>query len=396
MRIPVLPLLILTLICIATDVYIYVAALKRCRSKAPARVQLWSAIALYVGLIITLCLPRRSGSDATLHTIMWALFSFLSVYSAKLIFIIFDLIAKIPQLFRFHRLKWLSLTGGILSVVTFLAVWWGALINRFNIQVNKVDIEVPNLPAKFEGYKIAQFSDLHTGTFGSDTTFVCHLVDKINSLNPDLITFTGDIVNRHTDEILPHISTLSRLEAPDGVISILGNHDYGDYSDWNSPEEKRANLQQLIDIQNQMGWNLLLNRTAMLYNSGDSIAIIGVENVGDPPFTVYGSLPDSYKDVNDSVTKILLTHNPAHWSKEIADRNDNNIALTLSGHTHAMQIELFGLSPAVFRYKTWGGLYKDSSESHPLYVNIGSGTVGLPMRLGATPEITLFTLHRAK
>lgn len=396
MRIPVIPLLVLTLICVATDAYIYVAALKRCSSKVPSRVQLWSAIALYVGLVVTLCLPRRSGSDATLHTIMWALFSFLSIYCSKLIFIIFDLLAKLPQIFCFHRLKWLSLTGGCLSVVTFLAVWWGALINRFNIQVNEVDIEVPDLPLGFKGYKIAQFSDLHTGTFGSDTTFVSHLVDKINSLNPDLITFTGDIVNRHTDEILPHISTLSRLEAPDGVVSILGNHDYGDYSDWDSPEEKRANLQKLIDIQNQIGWNLLLNESIVLYNNGDSIAVIGVENVGDPPFTVYGSLRDSYKNVNDSVAKILLTHNPAHWSQEIADRTDNNIALTLSGHTHAMQIEFFGISPAVFRYKTWGGLYKDSKGSHPLYVNIGSGTVGLPMRVGATPEITVFTLHRAK
>lgn len=396
MRIPVIPLLVLTLICVATDAYIYVAALKRCSSKVPSRVQLWSAMALYVGLVVTLCLPRRSGSDATLHTIMWALFSFLSIYCSKLIFIIFDLLAKLPQIFGSHRLKWLSFTGGCLSVVTFLAVWWGALINRFNIQVNEVDIEVPDLPLGFEGYKIAQFSDMHTGTFGSDTTFVSHLVDKINSLNPDLITFTGDIVNRHTDEILPHISTLSRLEAPDGVVSILGNHDYGDYSDWDSPEEKRANLQKLIDIQNQIGWNLLLNESIVLYNNGDSIAVIGVENVGDPPFTVYGSLKDSYKNVNDSVAKILLTHNPAHWSQEIADRTDNNIALTLSGHTHAMQIEIFGISPAVFRYKTWGGLYKDSKGSHPLYVNIGSGTVGLPMRVGATPEITVFTLHRAK
>ena len=143
-----------------------------------------------------------------------------------------------------------------------------------------------------------------------------------------------------------------------------------------------------------MGWNLLLNEHIMLRHGSDSLAIIGVENVGDPPFKIYGDLNASYPDLSDDVVKILLSHNPVHWDNEIANNDSINIALTLSGHTHAMQTELFGLSPASVRYEKWGGMYEDDSKQHKLYVNIGIGTVAFPMRLGATPEVTSFTLTR--
>jgi hypothetical protein len=204
--------------------------------------------------------------------------------------------------------------------------------------------------------------------------------------------FTGDIVNRRTDEIYPFVDTFAKLHAPYGVYSILGNHDYGDYSDWQSDEAKQANLQELIDIENGMGWQMLNNATAMIHCGADSIALIGVENVGDPPFHTYGDLDAAYPTLDDGVTKILLSHNPAHWVTDICDAPDKNIALTLSGHTHAMQIAFGRISPAVFRYRTWGGRYDDSGNNNMLYVNIGVGTVGFPARIGATPEITLFTL----
>lgn len=378
--------------CIAIDAYTYIAAKKRCESRVPSRIQLWSAIALYTVLAVTLCLPRNSGSEATLLIVMWSLFSIMSVYIGKITFILFDLLASVPQLWRKHRLKWLSLAGGVLAVVVFLSMWWGALINRFRVQVRTTEITVENLPESFDGYKIVQISDLHTGTYGADTTFLSRFVDAVNAQNGDVIVFTGDIVNRHSPELIPHTAVLSRLDAPDGVFSIMGNHDYGDYCVWTSEREKEADIEALHKMQRQMGWNLLLNETDFVRHDGDSIAFIGVENVGDPPFKIYGSLKDSYPNLTDSVTKVLLTHNPAHWSMEIADNDDNNIALTLSGHTHAMQMELFGLSPACFRYDTWGGLYFDRSGKHPLYVNIGAGTVGMPMRVGATPEITVITL----
>lgn len=395
MRIPMLPFVILLILCIACDIYIYIIAKKRVRSSMPSKIQLISSIALYVFVLTIVALPRRSGSDGQLLTIMWSLFGFISVYMSKLLFCIMDLVASIPCLWHGKRLRWMSIAGGILSVLLFLLVWWGALINRFNIQVKEVEIPVKNLPEAFDGYKIVQFSDIHVGTFDQDTTFVGHLVDRINSINGDMIVFTGDIVNRKTEELAPFVEVFSRLEAPDGIISILGNHDYGDYCDWQNEAAKAANMRELIEMQSKMGWNLLRNDHYTVYHDNDSLVVIGVENVGDPPFKVYGSLKDSYPAPADSATKILLTHNPAHWCQEISE-GKNNIALTLSGHTHAMQMELFGFSPAVFRYKTWGGLYNNNSGERPLYVNIGAGTVGFPMRIGATPEITVITLKKSR
>ena len=190
------------------------------------------------------------------------------------------------------------------------------------------------------------------------------------------------------------VTALSELQARDGVYAILGNHDYGDYSDWATDDAKEADRRHLRDAIGNMGWRLLLNETEMIRRDGDSIAVIGVENIGDPPFHVYGSLAKAYPDVSDNVSKILLTHNPAHWTDSIADNPDINIPLTLSGHTHAMQMEVGGFSPAVFRYPTWGGLYADKDKKHNLYVNIGIGTVGFPARIGATPEITVITLKK--
>jgi hypothetical protein len=240
---------------------------------------------------------------------------------------------------------------------------------------------------------VVHISDLHLGTYGNDTTYISTIVNKVNSLKADVILFTGDIVNRNSNELKPFVSTLSRLKAKDGVYSILGNHDYGDYEDWKSEAEKAANFQALKDMQAEMGWTMLNNQSTAITRGNDSITIIGVENIGDPPFHIYGDMSKAYSDISDKQYKILLTHNPAHWTSDIENQKESNIALTLSGHTHAMQMEFFGISPARFRYRTWGGLYNDN-YNHPLYVNIGIGTVGFPARIGATPEITLITLKQ--
>jgi hypothetical protein len=324
---------------------------------------------------------------------MWLIFSFGTVFIPKLVALLFDLIAAIPTLFKRKRITPITIAGLILAGVLFLATWWGALINRFNLQDSEVDIEIASLPHSFEGYRIVQFSDLHSGTYNKDTTYVSRLVDHINSLNPDLIVFTGDIVNRRSSEMKPFVSTLSRLHAKDGVIAILGNHDYGDYMTWKTPADKAANMDELYRYYLQTGIRLLRNETEWIHRGSDSIAIIGVENIGDPPFPVYGSLSQAYPALHDNNTKILLSHNPAHWVDSIADNKNMAVDLTLAGHTHAMQIEIAGFSPAVWRYKTWGGIYSDTTNQRPLYVNIGIGTVGMPMRLGATPEVTTFILH---
>lgn len=396
MRAPFVILLIVLLVNLAVDAYIYVQCRRRCRSRIWSRLQLGSAIFLVALMIVEMALPAKEGADSMLKTKMWILFGYLSVYFPKYITLLCDLVASLPRLWHHRRMKWLTGTGLALAVIFFAAMWWGALLNRYRIQVKEVTVEIPGLPQEFSGMRIAQFSDLHTGTFGNDTTFVDRLVDRINSLDADAVMFTGDIVNRHSGEILPFVSPLSRLHAPMGTYAILGNHDYGDYRNWNSPEEKQRNMEVLYDAYSRTGMRLLRNETAWLRRGSDSIAVIGVENIGDPPFKIYGSLPQAYPRTDDDNVKILLTHNPQHWVDSIADCKGMNIPLTLSGHTHAMQIEVAGMSPAVFRYPTWGGLYTDRSGKHSLYVNIGSGTVGIPMRIGATPEITVITLKRAR
>lgn len=378
----------------------YICRIVRQRSTAHRqlwrRVAVWSSVGLALFLIAAILWPKKSTGDSQLVGLMWLLYAYFSIYIPKYIFIIFDAIGRIPQLWRAKRIRICTWTGIALGILSFCLMWWGALINRYQTDVREVSFARADVPEAFDGFRIAQISDLHTGSFGTDTAFVSKLVDRVNALNPDLIVFTGDIVNRRSDELMPFVSALGRLSAPHGVYSILGNHDYGDYYQWPSAEAKAANLQLLKDLQARMGWRMLNNDTEMIYMGSDSLALIGVENIGDPPFHIYGDLDRAYRgDLADPTFKILLSHNPAHWTADIADSPDKNIALTMAGHTHAMQIELFGASPSAWRYPTWGGMYADADSAHHLYVNIGAGEVAIPARIGATPEITLFTLRKA-
>lgn len=357
------------------------------------------AIAVVILLTVGICLPRKS-AESGISAVMWILYTVLSVEFSQIVYSIFSLLGFIPKIFgkrRWNTGLWIGLP---LGVMVFSMMWWGVLIGRREIETVSVDISSPKLPESFNGYKIAQVSDLHLGTWGNDATFISHLVDSVNSLKPDLIVFTGDIVNREFKEILPFLAPLSRLKAPDGVISILGNHDYGDYVIWPSPQMKAANLDSLKKKQEEIGWKMLNNTSLYLSRHNDSIAIIGVENWGEPPFTKYGDLNKAYPadSLYDGKFKILLSHNPEHWNQEVS--KSSNIDLTLSGHTHAMQSRIsignWKWSPAKYRYPLWGGLYSrenPSSKQLYLYVNIGAGEVGIPMRIGASPEITLFTLR---
>lgn len=388
-------MLVVILINMTIDFYLYRIIKKRTKSAFLSKVHVISSLLFLVFIIVGISIPRRTGSDSALMSIMWILYGYFSIYLPKILFLIFDSLASIPVLWTKGRVKFLSWIGGILAIFVFPLMWWGALINRYNIDVVEEEIKIADLPSAFDGYRVLQFSDLHVGSYDKDTTFIKKVVNEINSQKVDAIVFTGDIVNRRTDELIPFIETLSQLRATDGVYSILGNHDYGEYCNWESEKAKSDNLELLHRLQRDMGWQLLLNESKIVYRGNDSIAIIGVENWGEPPFPIYGDLTKSYTSLNDSVTKILLTHNPEHWRKEIKDNADVNIALSLSGHTHAMQLSLCGISPASWRYSTWGGKYEDE-KGQTLYVNIGLGTVLIPTRIGATPEITILTLRRSE
>lgn len=392
MRLPYLFLTILLAVNGAVDYYIYRVLRDSLRNKIYSKIQAWSAAVLAALLIVLLVIPVRTESNGALVVTMWLLFVYASIYIPKILFTIVSLFSQLPRLWGRKPVIWPTLAGAALAAVVFVMMWWGALVTRFSIDVSEVTIESDKVPEAFDGLRIVQISDLHVGTYGSSTGFVEKLVDRINSLNPDIIVFTGDIVNRNSDEVTPFIEPLSHLHAPMGVYSVLGNHDYGDYSDWNTPADKEADHAAMIQAHRRMGWHLLNNESVELTAAGDTIVLIGVENIGDPPFAVYGDLKKAYPTPGDDRFKILLSHNPAHWDSDIEGHNDTNIALTLSGHTHAMQMSLFGASPSALRYDHWGGLYTDD-KGQALYVNIGTGTVGYPARFGgANPEITVFTL----
>lgn len=394
MRLPILPMIIIIAFNLLVDGYIWAVLRRVVKSRGVSRAYLVSSLLLIVYAVVIVALPRRRGGDSLLLADMWMLYSYFTIYVPKLVFVAVSLFALLPLLWKRGISRVVLRIGVLLALVTFVVMWWGALVNRTRVEVKDVAFYSEQLPEAFDGYTMVQFSDFHVGTYGNDTTFVAEVVDTINGLRPDIIFFTGDIVNRRTAELTPFTAPLSRLSAPDGVVSIMGNHDYGDYREWPSPQAKSDNIRRMHEMQADMGWRLLLNSSEWLRRGADSIAVVGVENWGDPPFTVYGDLPRSYPAAGDSIFKILLTHNPAHWVEEVADRDSVNIALSLSGHTHAMQIEVGGWSPAKYRYPTWGGLYADSDSTHMLYVNIGAGAVALPMRIGATPEITRITLRR--
>lgn len=432
MRLPLPAIIFLVVMSLLVDFYIWLdirQTKSRNRWKWCDRYAIIS-IAMWIFLGVTVCLPRR-GLDGGVYTVMWMLTTYLSIYIPKLIYCIFSIIGRIPQIFKANRWFLTKYVGLAVAVIGFASVWCGILYTRYHIQTVNVTLTSDKMPKSFDGYKIVQISDLHLGTWGENTRFVTKLVDKVNAMNPDLIVFTGDIVNQKSDEMKPFIKELSKLTAKDGVYSILGNHDYGDYVDWPSEKEKVRNLENLKRYQADAGWKMLNNEHAFITkNIGlpsdtivrtDSIALIGVENWGDPPFGQYGDLAKAYPakgrcNLNDNNFKILLTHNPAHWVETV--RKESNIDLSLSGHTHAMQASVSGFgkrwSPAVWRYKTWGGFYTNgengkiedfgnpdednmtrSLKRPSLYVNIGAGEVGIPFRLfSAYPEITLITLKK--
>lgn len=266
---------------------------------------------------------------------------------------------------------------------------FGATEGKQYFQVKKTTIESKDVPQAFDGYRIVQLSDMHVGSWNGNTQAMEKAVSIINDLQPDLIVFTGDLVNNLASELDYFIPVFSKLKAKDGVYSVLGNHDYSTYIHWENPEDQKEELVRLKQKQAKMGWTMLNNRHIKLYNQNDSIALIGVENSGRPPFPDYAKLSEAMQGT-EGMFQILLSHDPTHWRREVLPQTD--IELMLAGHTHAMQTKIFGFTPAQFIYEENDGLYQEGEQM--LYVNIGLGHLLYPMRLGAWPEITLLTLRK--
>lgn len=409
MRIPVFAAIFFAVLVIACDAYIYsdlVRTVSKKHSKCAKVIFAIFTLLCWGLVIVTLCMPKRS-NEVSVLPIMWMLFTALSIYIPKILYCICSLIGRIFT--RKGKKNRGIIVGMIIGALAFIIMWWGVLVTRHQIVTNHVEVVSDKLPESFDGIRILQFSDAHVGTWGNDTTFISALVDSINAQKADLILFTGDIVNRRSEELEPFRNILGRLKAPMGVYGVYGNHDYSSYVDWPNKEDGDRDLYHLRSMVDSMGWKMLCNQTEFIKKDNDTIVLIGVENWGEPPFNQLGDLGKSYpqsKDklqgLNDGMYKILMTHNPEHWS-QVATKI-SNIDLSMAGHTHAMQMMLkFGdckWSPSQYRYPQWAGMYtqqaKDGNPMH-LYVNIGVGEVGFPARLGAAkPELTVFTLRSSK
>lgn len=302
-----------------------------------------------------------------------------------------DEIAKSNGISRSTFFKRTALILGGTAVGAFLY----GITNRYNYKVHRVKLKFANLPAPFKGLKIVQISDIHSGSFDNEHA-VSRGVEKVMQEEPDIIFFTGDLVNNKAEEIQPYTHLFSQLTAPLGVYSTLGNHDYGDYVTWPSDDAKRQNLEHLKETHGKMGWRLLMNEHVEIEKGNDKIAVIGIENWGAKAgFPKYGSMSNAYAGLKekDIPFKVLLSHDPSHWDAEVI-KDYQDIDLTLSGHTHGMQfgIEIPGLkwSPVKYIYKNWAGLYQKGTQH--LYVNRGFGFLGYPGRLGILPEITVIEL----
>lgn len=293
------------------------------------------------------------------------------------------------------RRKFISQLALGLAALPFGSLLYGMYKGKYNFKVLSYELYFEDLPEAFDGYRITQISDLHSGSFENHEK-VNYAIDLVNRQESDVILFTGDLVNNLSTEMDPWKDTFKKLSAPDGVYSILGNHDYGDYVDWDSTEAKEANFQALIKIHKELGYDLLMNENRYLTRNGAKIVLIGVENWGKGGFRKSGDIDLASKGVDKNDFKILMSHDPSHW-EEVVLKHDTHYHLTLSGHTHGMQfgIEIPGYvkwSPIKWRYRHWAGIYKELGQY--INVNRGFGYLGYPGRVGIWPEISVIELKK--
>jgi len=406
---------IILVIMLLLDLYVF-QAVKAVSSGASARtrqiiyIAYWALSAITIILLLLMPYTNYEKWPRAVRTYLFA--TILGLFFAKIIAVVFFLIDDIRRVVQwasgkiFFRnteaegfgaegisrsvfLSWLGIGAG--------STLFGTLVygfsNKYNYQVKHIKLAYDNLPASFRGLKIVHISDIHSGSF-TDKQAVSRGIDKILKENADIILFTGDIVNDRAVEMANYMDVFSRLKAPMGVYSTLGNHDYGDYVHWESDAAKKANLEDLKKVHAALGWRLLMNEHEVLEKNGEQIALIGIENWGAKArFPKYGRMDLAYPGAEKYPFKILMSHDPSHWDAEVQPKY-GDIDLTLAGHTHGMQfgVEIPGFkwSPVEYVYKEWAGLYEAGKQK--LYVNRGFGFIGYPGRVGILPEITVIEL----
>lgn len=365
------------------DWYIHCAYIRCKKNKLYSRLLWWPTIGLLLLLVIFIALHDSLHDYFGIYLIVTLCFCI-----PKLTFVLFSLILR-----GINKISGLKIPHATISALPALVmlgyILFGAIKGKENFKVREVTFTSANLPEEFDGYRVMQLSDIHSGSWKGNPKALKKAIDLCNRQNADLALFTGDLVNSRSDELLEFTEIFSELKAKDGVYSVLGNHDYGTYVKWNSEADRIANIDSLIARENRMGWRMLNNSHTIIRRGNDSIAVIGVENSGRPPFPDYARLKEASADT-EGMFQILMSHDPTHWRRQVLPESD--IELTLSGHTHDMQITFFGLSVSSFIYPEHNGMYMEGERG--LYVNIGLGHVLFPMRLGAWPEITVITLKK--
>ncbi|WP_207496632.1 metallophosphoesterase [Aridibaculum aurantiacum] len=406
---------IIILIMLMLDLYVF-QVIKALASGASDRVRLtiysiyWIISIAAIVVMVILPFVNYETWPKSIRTYLFA--TIVGLFFAKLIASVFFLLDDIRRL-----LMWLMGRifpnfgpkfvdeGNVISRSAFLS-WlglgigstlFGTLVygfsNKYNYQVRRVKLKFDNLPAGFRGTRIVHISDIHAGSFDNKAA-VEKGISTIMKQNADLILFTGDMVNDRATEMENYKDVFNKLSAPLGVFSVLGNHDYGDYVNWESREQKAQNLANLAKLQQEMGWRLLMNEHVALEKNGDQIALLGIENWSmKGRFPKYGKMDKAYAGAEQYPFKILMSHDPSHWDGQVRPEYPQ-IDLMLSGHTHGMQFGLnnpyFKWSPVQWMYKQWAGLYEEGRQK--LYVNPGFGFIGYPGRVGILPEITVLEL----
>lgn len=376
-------LIIFLVLLLLPDWYIWRTYITRMKNRTARQLFWLPSVVLLLGLVV--CMMAREALQDSLGIYLVVI---LCVAVPKAVFSLFSLLLRgAGKLFRLHMpYGWISLLPalGVLGYLLF-----GAIKGKEHFQVKEVTFTSPDLPDAFDGYRILQLSDIHSGSWKGNAEAIRKAVDICNGLDADMIAFTGDLVNSRASELPEFMPVLSRLKAKDGVFSIVGNHDYGTYVHWDSEADRQANFRKLIEEEKQMGWDILLNENRILHRENDSIALVGVENSGNPPFPDYADMPKALKGT-EGMFKVLLSHDPTHWRRSVLP--DTDIQLMLAGHTHDMQVSVLGFSASQFIYPEHRGMYLEGDRG--LYVNIGLGFVLFPFRLGAWPEITVITLKQ--
>ncbi|MCR9155136.1 MAG: metallophosphoesterase [Bacteroidetes bacterium] len=392
------------------DIYAYQAVRTISKDQVWARYLYWGISIAFLVLVVLVIInfDRSAGPQHPLFKLM--LGSFVLLFVPKLIIsaplLLEDIVRVLVGLsgkligtqaddpFLPSRRKFISQAALLLAAIPFAGIIHGILKGKYNYRVIKKTLYFPDLPAAFDGFRISQISDVHSGSFDNPEK-IAYGIDLINQQKSDVILFTGDLVNDRADEMDPWKEVFSKLEAPMGKYSILGNHDYGDYTNWPSPEDKLANMDKLYKTHAEIGFDLLRNENRVLERAGDKIRLVGVENWGKG-FAQHGDLNAALQGTDPDDFHVLMSHDPSHFD-EVVKKHPQKMSLTLSGHTHGMQfgIEIPGVirwSPVKYRYPKWAGLYEEAGRY--LYVNRGFGFLAFPGRVGIWPEITVLEFKK--